>query len=188
METKSGKIPAEAKTPSETVDVTALEVAIPPRDQAAKLIKRYAAVSAGLGVIPVPALDVTAIGGAQLLMVRSIAKIYGLDLAKDRGRAILSTTVGSIAPVVIGGGLGSILKAIPVVGTIAGALAVPSIASLTTLTLGNVLANHLDAGGALEDLDLAKLRALFIAEYQAAKTKLSRKKANVPADTEALAA
>ena len=59
------------------------------REQAAKSINRYAAASAGFGIIPIPALDITAIGTSQLLMIRSVAKIYGVDLSKDReiGRA-----------------------------------------------------------------------------------------------------
>ena len=142
------------------------------REQAAKSIKRYAAASAGFGIIPIPALDISAIGTSQLLMIRSVAKIYGVDLSKDRVRAIVSSTVGGVAPVLLGGGLSSIFKMIPVVGTIVGAVTLPSIAGLTTLTLGNALADHLDAGGSLDELGLAQLRATFNSEFRAAKAKL----------------
>ena len=158
------------------------------REQAGKSVKRYAAASAGLGVIPIPALDMAAIGTSQLLMIRSVAKIYGLDLSKDRVRAIIGTTISGAVPVVVGGGLSSIFKAIPVVGTIAGVVTMPSIAGLTTLTLGMALADHLDAGGSLDELGLAQLRATFIAEFEKAKAKLSRKKALPAAETEAQAA
>ena len=158
------------------------------REQAAKLIKRYSAASAGFGIIPIPALDMAAIGTSQLLMIRSVAKIYGVDLSKDRVRAIVSSTVGGVAPVLLGGGLSSIFKVIPVVGTIAGAVTLPSIAGLTTLTLGNAVADHLDAGGSLDELGLAQLRATFSSEFMAAKAKLSRKKEASVENTEALAA
>lgn len=158
------------------------------RDQATKLIKRYSAVSAGLGVIPIPALDITAIGGSQFLMVRHIAKIYGIDLPKDRARAILSAVLGGAVPVVLGGGIGSIVKTIPVIGTIAGAVTMPSVAGLTTLTLGKVLADHLENGGNFDELDLAKLRSLFAAEFKAAKAKLSRSKGAALENAEVLAA
>jgi uncharacterized protein (DUF697 family) len=158
------------------------------REQASKLIKRYSAASAGFGIIPIPALDMAAIGTSQLLMIRSVAKIYGLDLSKDRVRAIVSTTVGGVAPVLLGGGLSSIFKMIPLVGTIVGAVTLPSIAGLTTLTLGNALADHLDTGGSLDKLGLAQLRATFSSEFMAAKAKLSRKKEASVENTEALAA
>ena len=158
------------------------------REQAAKSIKRYAAASAGFGIIPIPALDISAIGTSQLLMIRSVAKIYGVDLSKDRVRAIVSSTVGGVAPVLLGGGLSSIFKMIPVVGTVVGAVTLPSIAGLTTLTLGNALADHLDAGGSLDELGLAQLRATFNSEFRAAKAKLSRKKEASVENSEALAA
>lgn len=162
-------------------------VTAPLRDQAARIIKRYAAISAGCGVIPVPFLDVTAIGGSQLLMVRSVAKLYGMDLSNDRVRAIVGTTIGSVGSVMLGGGLGAIVKTIPVVGTIAGAVTMPSIAGLTTLTFGNVLADHLESGGVLDELGLAKMSSLFKAEFQAARAKLSSKKHLEPDNPEALA-
>ena len=158
------------------------------REQAAKSIKRYAAASAGFGIIPIPALDISAIGTSQLLMIRSVAKIYGVVLSKDRVRVIVSSTVGGVAPVLLGGGLSSIFKMIPVVGTIVGAVTLPSIAGLTTLTLGNALADHLDAGGSLDELGLAQLRATFNSEFRAAKAKLSRKKEASVENSEALAA
>ena len=121
-------------------------------------------------------------------MIRSVAKIYGVDLSKDRVRAIVSSTVGGVAPVLLGGGLSSIFKMIPFVGTIAGAVTLPSIAGLTTLTLGNALADHLEAGGSLDELGLAQLRATFNSEFRAAKAKLSRKKEASVENSEALAA
>jgi uncharacterized protein (DUF697 family) len=169
-------------------DSTAVSPEMSRREQAAKSIKRYAAASAGFGIIPIPALDISAIGTSQLLMIRSVAKIYGVDLSKDRVRAIVSSTVGGVAPVALGGGLSSIFKMIPVVGSIFGAVTLPSIAGLTTLTMGTALADHLDSGGSLDELGLARLRATFISEFSAAKNKLSRKKEASVENTGVLAA
>ena len=169
-------------------DTTAGSPEVSRREQASKSIQRYSTVSAGFGIIPIPALDMAAIGTSQLLMIRSVAKIYGVDLSKDRVRAIVSTTVGGVAPVVLGGGLSSMFKMIPLVGTIAGVVTLPTIAGLTTLTLGNALADHLDAGGNLDELGLAQLRATFNSEFRAAKAKLSRKKENPVVNAGALAA
>jgi hypothetical protein len=74
------------------------------------------------------------------------------------------------------------------VGTIVGAVTLPSIAGLTTLTLGNALADHLDTGGSLDELGLVQLRATFNSEFRAAKAMLSRKKEASVEDSEALAA
>jgi hypothetical protein len=59
-------------------DTNAVSPKMSQREQAAKTVKRYAAASAGLGIIPIPALDMAAIGTSQLLMIRSVSKMTSI--------------------------------------------------------------------------------------------------------------
>lgn len=137
-----------------------------------KLIKRYAAVSGGLGFIPVPVLDVASISSAQYAMIRDIAEIYGYESTKERSRVIVSSILGGSLPTVLAAaGGGSLVKSIPFVGTIAGAVLVPALASAVTIALGRVFSQHFETGGTLLDIDADKLRAHFKAELEAAKLK-----------------
>ncbi|MFM7012532.1 MAG: YcjF family protein [Betaproteobacteria bacterium] len=137
-----------------------------------KLIKRYAAVSAGLGFIPVPMLDVASISSAQYAMIRDIAEIYGYESTKERTRVIVSSILGGSLPTLLASaGGGSLVKSIPFVGTIAGAVLVPALASAVTIALGRVFSEHFETGGTLLDIDADKLRAHFKAELEAAKLK-----------------
>lgn len=137
-----------------------------------KLIKRYAAVSGGLGFIPVPVLDVASISSAQYAMIRDIAEIYGYESTKERTRVIASSILGGSLPTVLAAaGGGSLVKSIPFVGTIAGAVLVPALASAVTIALGRVFSQHFETGGTLLDIDADKLRAHFKAELEAAKLK-----------------
>lgn len=137
-----------------------------------KLIKRYAAVSGGLGFIPVPVLDVASISSAQYAMIRDIAEIYGYESTKERTRVIVSSILGGSLPTVLAAaGGGSLVKSIPFVGTIAGAVLVPALASAVTIALGRVFSQHFETGGTLLDIDADKLRAHFKAELEAAKLK-----------------
>ena len=63
------------------------------------------------------------------------------------------------------------MKSIPFVGTIAGALLVPSLASAATIALGRVFTQHFETGGTLLDLNAEKLRAHFKSEFEAVKLK-----------------
>lgn len=137
-----------------------------------KLIKRYAAVSGGLGFIPVPVLDVASISSAQYAMIRDIAEIYGYESTKERTRVIVSSVLGGSLPTVLAAAGGaSLVKSIPFVGTIAGAVLVPALASAVTIALGRVFSQHFETGGTLLDIDADKLRAHFKAELQSAKLK-----------------
>ncbi len=136
------------------------------------LIKKYAAISAGLGLIPIPGIDFATISSAQYAMIRDIAEIYGYETSKERARVILGSVLGGALPVVIAGaGVGSLVKSIPFVGSVAGAILVPTLASAATIAIGRVFTQHFETGGTLLDIDADKLRTHFKAEFEAAKLK-----------------
>lgn len=155
-----------------TVEAEALSPQQQRDAQVKKLIKRYAAVSAGLGFIPVPALDIATIGSAQYAMIRDIAEVYGYQASNEHARVIVSATLGGSLPTVLAAaGGGSLVKSIPFIGTIAGAILVPALASAVTIALGRVFNEHFQTGGTLLDLDAEKMRAHFTSELEAAKLK-----------------
>ena len=138
---------------------------------AKSLIRKYAALSAGLGLIPVPVIDIAAVSSAQYAMIRDIGELYGHPTSKEHVRVIVSSMLGGALPVAIAAGGGSLVKSIPFVGTIAGALLVPSLASAATIALGRVFTQHFETGGTLLDLNAEKLRAHFKSEFEAVKLK-----------------
>lgn len=140
--------------------------------QVKSLIRKYAAVSAGLGLIPVPGLDIVSVSGAQYAMIRDLAEIYGFQASKEHIRVVVGSLLGGALPVALtAAGGGSLVKSIPFVGTIAGAVLVPALASAATLALGRVFAEHFETGGTLLDFDAERLRSHFQAEFEAAKAK-----------------
>jgi uncharacterized protein (DUF697 family) len=129
------------------------------RDQVAdQLVSRYVAWAAAAGVIPVPALDVVAVGGIQLQMLRKLTEIYGVPFSENMGKSVIASTVASILPVPAAAGLASALKFIPGVGTVAGAMAMPATAAGATYALGKVFILHFVSGGTLLDFDVTKYR------------------------------
>ena len=44
--------------------------------RAEEIIKKYAAYSAGAGMIPIPTLDMAAIAGVQLKMIKDLSAVY----------------------------------------------------------------------------------------------------------------
>lgn len=164
---------ADAQIETSHVDEAAALSPKEQRDAKVKaLIKRYAAISAGLGFIPIPVLDVASISSAQYAMIRDIAEIYGYESTKERARVIVSSILGGGLPTMLAAaGGGSLVKSIPFVGTVAGAVLVPALASAVTIALGRVFSQHFETGGTLLDLNAEKLRAHFKTELEAAKLK-----------------
>jgi uncharacterized protein (DUF697 family) len=140
-------------------------------DSANGIIRRYSYWSAGLGLIPIPIVDVAAITGTQVKMIADLAKLYEREFAADRTKSIISALVGGLAPVAVGTGAASAMKFVPIFGQIAAVLLVPALAGATTIALGKVFVQHFEAGGTLLDFDPQKMRAYFQAEFEAARTK-----------------
>lgn len=129
-------------------DSTSATTPIEKRDEvASKLIESFALWSGAAGIIPIPLLDLAAIGGLQLQMVRRLSEIYDVPFSENRGKAVLASLAGVMIPATSGIGAASFLKAIPIVGTIASALAIPALSSGATYAIGKAFMQHFASGG-----------------------------------------
>src|SRR5438132_7696284 len=69
------------------------------RDEAAsKLVDRFSLWSGAAGLIPVPLVDIFAVGGVQLEMLRRLSEIYGVAFSDNRGKSIIASLAGSVIP------------------------------------------------------------------------------------------
>lgn len=126
------------------------------------IVKRYMLWSMGAGAIPLPGIDLATITGVQLKMLGALAREYDVAFREDRGKAVISALVGGVGSGALAYGLvGSMLKAIPLVGSILGTASVPITAGAATYALGNVFLQHFASGGTFLDFDPARVRAHF---------------------------
>ena len=137
------------------------------QEKALKTVKHYMWWSMGAGLIPVPVLDLAAVSGTQLKMLAEISKIYEVPFVENRGKAI----IGSLLSFVLShsmacGAIGSLVKAIPVVGALAGAPAMVVFSGASAWALGNVFIRHFEAGGTLLDFDAEKAKEYYKAQFE----------------------
>ncbi|MBS1180407.1 MAG: GTPase protein [Proteobacteria bacterium] len=149
--------------------------------KAQRLIKNTAWGSAGLGLVPVPVVDLVAIGGLQVWLVRELAKLHGVPLAGNRIKALVSALIGSGAPTLLATGTSSLVKAIPFVGPVLSLALSPSLSGVSTLALGRVFHAHFKTGGTLLDFDADKMRAYYEAELAKAKEEADAREKAEPA-------
>jgi uncharacterized protein (DUF697 family) len=133
------------------------------RDLAAtELVKKYSVYAAAGGLIPAPWVDMAAITAINLKMLSDLGNVYGLKFEQDRVRPILGSLIAGAAATKLGYGIGgSMLKAIPLVGSVAGMIAMPAFASAVTFAVGKVFIQHFASGGTFLDFDPDKVRAYF---------------------------
>ncbi len=124
------------------------------RDAAAsKLVERFALWSGAAGLLPVPFLDVAAVGGVQLQMLRRLSQIYGVPFSANRGKSIIASLMGSMIPATSGMGVASALKSVPAIGTAVGTITMSGVSAGATYAIGKVFIQHFASGGTLLDFD-----------------------------------
>jgi uncharacterized protein (DUF697 family) len=143
---------AQKSASSDTGETTA-DTPETREEMASKLVDRFALWSGVAGLIPVPVVDVFAVGGLQIQMVRRISQIYDVEFSENRGKALIASLAGSMIPATSGIGAASLLKAVPVIGTIAGGFVMPALSAGATYAIGKAFIQHFATGGTLRDFN-----------------------------------
>ena len=124
------------------------------RDEAAsQIVDRFSLWSGAAGLIPVPIVDIAAVGGLQLQMLRRISEVYGIPFSSNRGKSIIASLAGALIPAstatTTAMSVGSLMKGLPGVGTVIGALTMPVFSAGATYVIGKVFIQHFASGGTL---------------------------------------
>jgi uncharacterized protein (DUF697 family) len=137
------------------------------RDQtASKLVDRFAIWSGVAGLVPLPIVDVLAVGGLQLQLLRRLSQIYDVDFSENRGKALIAALAGCMIPATSGMGAASALKAIPVVNILAAGFVMPVLSAGATYAIGKAFVQHFESGGTLLDFNPPDYREFVKAQKQ----------------------
>ena len=135
-----------------------------------KIVKRNTYIAAGVAAVPVlpPGVDLAALGGVQVLMIKQLSDLYRVPFKENVARKVVAALVGTLSSRVLAAGVvGSMFKVLPGFGAvIGGLLALPAVSGAVTYALGKVFVKHFEEGGTLLDLDVNKVRDFFASQYQ----------------------
>ena len=137
--------PAPESTPEDDADAL--------KARARKLVERFALWSGIAGLLPIPVVDLAAVCGLQIQMLRRLSQIYDIPFSKNRGKAIIAGFAGTMVPATTGLGLASTIKTVPVAGTAIGILTTPALAVGATYVIGLAFIEHFASGGTLLDFE-----------------------------------
>ena len=135
------------------------------RDElASQLVDRLSLWSGAAGLIPLPLVDMAAVGGVQLHMLRRLSEIYGIPFSENRGKSILASVAGAVIPASTATTTGSLMKSLPGIGTVIGALTMPVVSAGATWVIGKVFIQHFASGGTLLDFNPTDYREFMKAQ------------------------
>jgi uncharacterized protein (DUF697 family) len=123
------------------------------RARATAVVKRLSLWSGAAGLIPIPLVDLAAVGGVQIEMLRRISKIYAVPFSQNSGKALIAGIAGSMIPASSGVGATSLIKGIPGIGTAVSLLTMPTLSMGATYAIGMAFIQHFATGGTLLDFN-----------------------------------
>lgn len=147
-----------------------------------KIAKNHILASMGVGLIPMPVVDVVALMGVQLDMIKKIAAEYGIAFKKDMGKSIITSLMGGFLPVTLGCTISSVIKCIPIIGQTTGAVTMPVISGASTYAIYKVFVQHFESGGTFLDLDPTKVKTYFSEQFAKGKKVVTSLKSEKPVD------
>src|SRR5215510_2903185 len=156
----------QAEETNDSVEMTEEE-----RDLAAtQLVDRFSLWSGAAGLVPIPLVDVAAVGGLQLLMLRRLSELYDVPFSDNRGKSIIASLAGSVLPASTATSsamtVGSLMKGVPGIGWAVGALTMPVFSAGATWVIGRVFIQHFASGGTLLDFNPPDYREFIKAKKE----------------------
>ncbi|NIJ50402.1 YcjF family protein [Rhizomicrobium electricum] len=133
------------------------------------LSRNHILMAMGVALVPLPVVDILGAMAVQLDLIKKLSAEYGVPFKEDRGKAILTSLLGGIAPMAVGEAAVSLLKFIPLVGTTFSVATMPIVFGASTYAVGKVFAQHYEAGGTILDFDACKMKKVFLEEFCAGK-------------------
>jgi uncharacterized protein (DUF697 family) len=162
---------ASQTTAPEPPPAANVETPAPTKEMLAERTIRENVLWAGGGaLLPVPVLDVVAITAVELKMLKELSALYGLTFQEDQVKNILfSLAAGLGAPTIGAAVTASLLKTIPLIGSLSGLVAVPTFAAAFTYAVGKIFLQHFASGGTFLDFDPQKVREYFARQFDEGK-------------------
>jgi len=174
--------------PEGAIDSLTTETTDESRDEAAsKLVDRFSLWSGAAGLIPLPIVDIVAVGGVQLEMLRRLSDIYGVPFVENRGKSLIASLAGSLLPAstatTTAMGVTSALKSIPGIGTAISAFTMPVFSAGATYVIGKVFIQHFASGGTLLDFNPPDYREFIKAQKEKWNSRSTASGASSPASS-----
>ena len=137
--------------------------------RAEEIARRNTMWAMGVGVIPVPIVDLIGISAVQVKLLGQLSDLYDIPFSEHQGKNLIAALLGGLGTVTGAGLLMSLLKVFPVLGHAGAFVATPIVAGAATHALGKIFIQHFEAGGTILDFEPEKVRAYFRQEFEKAK-------------------
>ncbi len=155
---------------SEVSETEEVETLASKDSQSDKCILQYTISSMGIGIIPIPLIDLVALTAVQLKMLHNLSKIYDVEFKAHLGKSAISSLVGGAVPVATAAPFAaSLSKFIPVIGHTISYSSLIILNGASTYAIGQVFEQHFASGGTFLNFKPEEVRDYFVEQYEKGK-------------------
>ena len=161
--------------------------AAPTKSETEVVIDRYMFAAMGVGLVPVPVVDLVGVGAVQFKMIQKLAEMHGIEASDTRVRQGLISLLGGAVPAFGAMPLFTFAQMIPVIGWTVGASAGSILGGASTYAVGHIMCRHFEAGGSMEDFKAENIKEAFkeLVEKGKSAAKSIRSRGKTTAEPEA---
>lgn len=138
-------------------------------DDAHQIVRKYALAGMAVGLIPLPLVDLAAMTAVQLKMAHRISEQYQVPFSRDAAKSVIASLLSSVVATSAALSLSSVVKVVPLIGSVSGAASMVVLSGASTYAIGKVFIQHFESGGTFLNFDPEKMRERFRAFYEEGK-------------------
>ncbi len=143
--------------------------------KAEQIVQNHMKWAMGLGLIPIPLIDVVTLVGSQATMLTELGANYDIPLAEIRQKSLLTAAVsGFVTQSLAARSICYLLWWVPVLGIILGPLTFSGLAGACTYAVGHVFIRHFENGGTLADFRPEEAQEHFDEQLEQGKGEAKR--------------
>lgn len=147
-------------TTNDIADVNAEELKKFKRlDAAGEIIASSTKWSIAASLVPIPYLDIAALGAIQVNMIVDLAKLYDQKVSKQTVNGVISVMLGTLVPAGAAQfAVTSSAKLFPGYGTAIGTISLATFGTAATYSIGKVFVRHFESGGTIGNFSTAAVQ------------------------------
>jgi uncharacterized protein (DUF697 family) len=143
--------------------------------RAEAIVKRYMLGALGVGLVPLPLVDMAALAGIQLKMLHSLAKLYEVEFSSQLGKSLIASLVGGGIPVLLSFKVARlVVKSLPFYGWAACLISTSLFSGASTYAIGKVFIQHFESGGTFLTFDPQRVRDYYAQQYEQGKEEIRK--------------
>ncbi|MGB0385429.1 MAG: YcjF family protein [Ardenticatenaceae bacterium] len=135
-------------------------------NEANEIVKHYAKGAVGVGIVPLPLLDLALLSGIQLSMIHRLAQLYKVQFSENLAQPAIAALLGSTIPVSFSLNLASFVKGVSGYGLAVGMASTALFGSASTYAVGKVFIQHFESGGTLLNFDPQQVKDYYAEQFE----------------------